>query len=59
MMAVGLTVGIIVLKDARKGHRSGKTMAIVGIALSGLALVLALAWIGFLIVGLVESGEIP
>jgi Na+/H+-dicarboxylate symporter len=46
-MAVGLAVGIVGLKDARKGHRSGKTMAIVGIVLSVLALVLALAWIGF------------
>ncbi len=59
VMAVGLALGIVALKDARKGRRSGKVMAIVGIVLCALALVLTVAWIVFLINGLIDSGEIP
>jgi asparagine N-glycosylation enzyme membrane subunit Stt3 len=59
VMAIGLALGIVALKDARQGHRSGKVMAIVGIVLCALALVLAVAWIAFLLKGLIDSGEIP
>ena len=59
VMAVGLALGIVALKDARKGRRSGKVTAIVGIVLCALALALTVAWIVFLINGLIDSGEIP
>jgi multisubunit Na+/H+ antiporter MnhG subunit len=55
VMAVGLALGIVAFKDATNERRSAKVMAIVGIALSVLALVLTVAWILFLI----DSGEIP
>jgi hypothetical protein len=58
-MAVGLALAIVAVKDARKEHRSGRVMAIGGIVLSALALVLTVAWIGFLVNGLVDSGEMP
>jgi Na+/H+-dicarboxylate symporter len=59
VMAVGLALAIVAVKDARKEHRSGRVMAIGGIVLSALALVLTVAWIGFLVNGLVDSGEMP
>jgi hypothetical protein len=59
VMAVGLALGIVAFKGATNGRRSSKVMAIVGIALSVLALVLTVAWIVILINGLIDSGEIP
>ncbi len=58
-MAVGLALGIVAFKGATNERRSAKVMAIVGIALSVLALVLTVAWILILINGLIDSGEIP
>jgi hypothetical protein len=59
VVAVGLALGIVAFKGARNESRSAKVMAIVGIALSVLALVLTVAWIVILINGLIDSGEIP
>jgi hypothetical protein len=56
---IGLVLGIVASSDAKKGRGTGRRMAIAGIVLCGLALVLTLVWVGFLLTALIEGGEIP
>jgi hypothetical protein len=42
---VGLVLGIVAIRDANKGRRPRKVMAIIGTALCGLALILTVVWI--------------